>query len=194
MRFVCDVRGLAHRLAYRVENSIDSVHLPTVEFTANDLLARQQTVFFDRVCALTYSTGEDFLMTQLHPELNPFALMTDPQPVFAVLARSEGLSSLKTRVCRPLAMPSTRAAGDDEEEFNDAVSSWWKDAPLIGPTLLITTDAGARWEPFAQNSSVAVRSVHWWPLLPARTGDRGSTLRPRCTECRVRPACQALPT
>ena len=52
-------------------------------------------------------------MTQLQPDINPFALMTDPQAVFAALARSERLSSLESRLYRPLDKPQIGAAMDD---------------------------------------------------------------------------------
>ena len=44
-------------------------------------------------------------MTQRQPDINPFALMTDPQAVFEALARSERLSSLESRLYRPLDKP-----------------------------------------------------------------------------------------
>jgi hypothetical protein len=36
---------------------------------------------------------------------NPFALMMDPDAVFAALASSDRLARLKSRVCRPLDKP-----------------------------------------------------------------------------------------
>lgn len=36
---------------------------------------------------------------------NPFALMMDPQAVFAAMERSERLNRLQSRVCRPLDKP-----------------------------------------------------------------------------------------
>jgi|SoimicmetaTmtHPB_FD_contig_31_905035_length_289_multi_2_in_0_out_0_1 hypothetical protein len=36
---------------------------------------------------------------------NPFALMMDPEAVFAALARSDRLGRLKGRICRPLDNP-----------------------------------------------------------------------------------------
>lgn len=45
---------------------------------------------------------------------NPFALMMDPDAVFAAMARSERLAMLHSRVCRPLDKPMpTRPATDD---------------------------------------------------------------------------------
>jgi hypothetical protein len=42
-----------------------------------------------------------------HPDLtaNPFALMMTPEAVFAAIERSERLSRLKSRICRPLDGP-----------------------------------------------------------------------------------------
>ena len=55
---------------------------------------------------------------------NPFALMMDPEAVFAALARSDRLGRLKSRVCRPVDKPrpgpgeggdadTTESSGDD---------------------------------------------------------------------------------
>jgi len=46
-------------------------------------------------------------------ESNPFALMMDPDAVFAALAQSDRLSRLHSRICRPLdkvIIPKTEAA------------------------------------------------------------------------------------
>ena len=39
------------------------------------------------------------------PTANPFALMMTPEAVFAAIERSERLSRLKSRICRPLDGP-----------------------------------------------------------------------------------------
>ena len=44
-------------------------------------------------------------MQQLHHSANPFALMLDPQAVFARIEHSGGLQRLSRRVCRPLDKP-----------------------------------------------------------------------------------------
>jgi hypothetical protein len=59
---------------------------------------------------------------------NPFALMMDPEAVFAALASSDRLARLKSRVCRPLdkpLVPHTDASavglgeqGDDADEVD----------------------------------------------------------------------------
>jgi len=41
---------------------------------------------------------------------NPFALMMDPDAVFAALASSDRLARLKSRVCRPLDKPLLSSA------------------------------------------------------------------------------------
>ena len=53
-------------------------------------------------------------MNQLQPSINPFVLMTDPQAVFAAIARSERLSRLESHLCRPLDSPLLGGGQDDE--------------------------------------------------------------------------------
>lgn len=52
---------------------------------------------------------------------NPFALMMDPEAVFAALASSDRLARLESRVCRPLDKPSRTEAGEasDADAFED---------------------------------------------------------------------------
>jgi hypothetical protein len=57
-----------------------------------------------------------------HPNLiaNPFALMMTPEAVFAAIERSERLSRLKSRICRPLdgprpPQPTTELSAFDAE-------------------------------------------------------------------------------
>ena len=52
-------------------------------------------------------------MQPMPQEFNPFALMLDPQAVFAQIERSERLERLQRRVCRPLDKPLLGTAGDD---------------------------------------------------------------------------------
>ena len=69
-------------------------------------------------------------MTNVQLASNPFALMMDPEAVFAALASSDRLARLKSRVCRPLdkpLVPRTDASSvgldeqdDDEIEAPDA--------------------------------------------------------------------------
>jgi hypothetical protein len=52
-------------------------------------------------------------MTNVQIASNPFALMMDPEAVFAALASSDRLDRLKSRVCRPLDKPHVvRPEGD----------------------------------------------------------------------------------
>lgn len=58
-------------------------------------------------------------MTTAQTASNPFALMMDPDAVFAALASSDRLSRLKSRICRPLdkplgVQPVADKAGSDE--------------------------------------------------------------------------------
>jgi hypothetical protein len=41
-------------------------------------------------------------MTPVQVAANPFALMTNPEAVFAAMARSDRLQRLTSRMCRPL--------------------------------------------------------------------------------------------
>lgn len=44
-------------------------------------------------------------MTQAQIVSNPFALMMEPEAVFAAIERSERLARLQSRICRPLDKP-----------------------------------------------------------------------------------------
>ena len=51
---------------------------------------------------------------------NPFALMMDPEAVFAALASSDRLARLHSRICRPLDKPMlTQPDGDPLDEIAD---------------------------------------------------------------------------
>ena len=55
-------------------------------------------------------------MQPLRRNLNPFALMIDPQAVLAQIEASDRLERLQRRVCRPLDKPllgGSAEAGDD---------------------------------------------------------------------------------
>lgn len=51
-------------------------------------------------------------MQTLPSSVNPFALMLDPEAVFAQLERSERLERLERRVCRPLDKPLLNSPED----------------------------------------------------------------------------------
>ncbi len=44
-------------------------------------------------------------MEAVRDDINPFALMLDPEGVFKALEQCEGLARLKRRICRPLEDP-----------------------------------------------------------------------------------------
>ena len=60
-------------------------------------------------------------MTTVHTEPNPFALMMNPEAIFAAVASSDRLARLKSRICRPLDKPLIAHA--DAEEEGDATDA-----------------------------------------------------------------------
>lgn len=50
---------------------------------------------------------------------NPFALMLDPETVFAAIANSDHLARLTSRICRPLDKPLIAHADDDSGESDE---------------------------------------------------------------------------
>ena len=69
-------------------------------------------------------------MQPMPQEFNPFALMLDPQAVFAQIERSERLERLQRRVCRPLDKPLLGSAGDDAADAADGAGEDAADADL----------------------------------------------------------------
>ena len=59
-------------------------------------------------------------MTQVQIASNPFALMMDPEAVFAAIGRSERLARLKSHICRPLDKPMLAHADTAEAQTADA--------------------------------------------------------------------------
>lgn len=55
-------------------------------------------------------------MQTLPRDVNPFALMLDPQAVLAQIEHSERLERLHRRVCRPLDKPVLGAVAEDSDE------------------------------------------------------------------------------
>jgi hypothetical protein len=55
-------------------------------------------------------------MQPLRRNINPFALMIDPQAVFAQIESSERLERLHRRVCRPLDKPLLGGAAEADDE------------------------------------------------------------------------------
>lgn len=60
-------------------------------------------------------------MQSLPANVNPFALMLDPQAVFAKIECSERLERLHRRVCRPLDKPLLGAVADEGSEAGPGV-------------------------------------------------------------------------
>ncbi len=53
--------------------------------------------------------------------VNPFALMTSPEAVFAALERSDRLARLKSTICRPLDKPRPEKPIVELRAFDDAI-------------------------------------------------------------------------
>jgi hypothetical protein len=62
-------------------------------------------------------------MTTVQIAANPFALMMDPESVFAALAHSDRLARLKSRVCRPLDKPLIARTDSDTAAFDNLVDA-----------------------------------------------------------------------
>ena len=62
-------------------------------------------------------------MTTVQLAANPFALMMDPESVFAAIAHSDRLARLKSRVCRPLDKPLIACADSDTAAFDELVEA-----------------------------------------------------------------------
>jgi hypothetical protein len=63
-------------------------------------------------------------MTQAQIASNPFALMMNPEAVFAAIERSDRLARLKSHICRPLDKPMIAhadATGPDPLDTSDLV-------------------------------------------------------------------------
>jgi hypothetical protein len=63
---------------------------------------------------------------QITAPSNPFALLLEPEAIFAAMAGSDRLARLKSRVCRPLDKPLIAHADDvaeDDEGSRDAGAS-----------------------------------------------------------------------
>lgn len=60
-------------------------------------------------------------MTPATTESNPFALMMEPEAVFAALAASDRLARLQSRICRPLDKPMISKVDGEAAEFDRAL-------------------------------------------------------------------------
>ena len=55
--------------------------------------------------------------------VNPFALLTSPQAVFAALEHSDRLSRLKSTICRPLDKPRPEKPLVELRAFDEAIET-----------------------------------------------------------------------
>ena len=64
-------------------------------------------------------------MQPLRRNINPFALMLDPQAVIAQIERSERLEGLHRRICRPLDKPLIPMVNGEavDQDLDDASDS-----------------------------------------------------------------------
>lgn len=62
-------------------------------------------------------------MQTLSSNVNPFALMLDPQSVIAQIERSERLEGLQRRVCRPLDKPLLGGSVDEASDHEGMATS-----------------------------------------------------------------------
>lgn len=64
-------------------------------------------------------------MTLAQIASNPFALMMNPEAVFAAIGQSDHLAKLHSQICRPLDKPMTaRADAADTTTAEDEVDAW----------------------------------------------------------------------
>jgi len=64
------------------------------------------------------------VMQQIRPIVDPFALMMNPQAVIQVMERSDRLSRLQRRVCRPLDKPLIPTASGDVARYDEEVEAF----------------------------------------------------------------------
>lgn len=63
------------------------------------------------------------------PTSDPFALMMNPQAVFQAMERSDRLSRLQRRICRPLDKPLIPTTTDDVARFDREIDGDRDDEP-----------------------------------------------------------------
>jgi hypothetical protein len=72
----------------------------------------------------------------MHPSTaasNPFALMIEPEAVFAAIERSERLARLKSTICHPLDKPRPEPTPVEVKVFDDEVDGITvEDPPFFG--------------------------------------------------------------
>lgn len=62
-------------------------------------------------------------MQPLRRDINPFALMLDPQAIIAQIENSDRLERLQRRVCRPLDKPLLGGTGETPDEAAEPSAS-----------------------------------------------------------------------
>jgi hypothetical protein len=60
---------------------------------------------------------------EVNEPVNPFALMTAPEAVFAALERSDRLARLKSTICRPLDKPRPEKPLVELRAFDESVET-----------------------------------------------------------------------
>lgn len=63
------------------------------------------------------------MTTTQQTQPNPFALMMEPEAIFAAMASSERLARLKSRICRPLDKPSIAHGDGESAAFDESVDA-----------------------------------------------------------------------
>ena len=88
-------------------------------------------------------------MQPLRRNINPFALMLDPQAVIAQIERSERLEGLHRRICRPLDKPLLGGPAEPADEAangSDLADAALDEASALADPDAATLDDGARAE------------------------------------------------
>ena len=83
-------------------------------------------------------------MQPLHRDINPFALMLDPQAVFAQIEHSERLGRLQRRICRPLDKPLIGTLDGDSDSDGDDTTASPESASEATNDAAAAIDAGGR--------------------------------------------------
>jgi hypothetical protein len=76
------------------------------------------------------------------PAVNPFALMTAPEMVFAAIERSDRLARLKSTICRPLDNPRPAKPAVELGAFDAAIEAV-EIEPEIEPAIVDSTFGAA---------------------------------------------------
>ena len=63
---------------------------------------------------------------------NPFALMIEPEAIFAAIERSDRLARLKSTICHPLDKPRPGQAPVELKAFDETVVSISEEEPSFG--------------------------------------------------------------